>query len=75
MKTIYIPNKSENATHIFLLKIAQPFPKQAPVFMCLQYESFENTTGKEEIARDEHFLHFSQSFLPVSRRFCHFDQI
>ena len=26
------------------------FPKQALVFMCLQYESFENTMGKEEIA-------------------------
>ena len=24
----------------------QPFPKQAMVFMCLQYKSFENTVGK-----------------------------
>ena len=31
----------------------QPFPKQALVFMCLQYKSFENTVGKGEIARKE----------------------
>ena len=27
-----------------------PFPKQALVFTCLQYKSFENTAGKGEIA-------------------------
>ena len=27
-----------------------------PVFTCLQYKSFENTTGKGEIARNEQFL-------------------
>ena len=34
------------------------FPKQALVltYMYLQYKSFENTVGKEEIAHDEQFL-------------------
>ena len=27
-----------------------PFPKQALIFMCLQYKSLENTVGKGEIA-------------------------
>ena len=35
-----------------------PFPKQALVFMCLQYKSFENTLGKEEIAHYEQVLLF-----------------
>ena len=30
--------------------IEQPFPEQGLVFTCLQFESFENTVGKEEIA-------------------------
>ena len=50
-------------------------PKQALVFTCLQYKSFENTAGKEEIARNEQFLLFQQCFLPISRTFCHFHQI
>ena len=33
-------------------------PKQALVFMCLQYMSFENTVGKGEIACNEQFLLF-----------------
>ena len=47
--------------------------KQALVFMCLHYMSFENTVGKGEIARNEQFLLFSQCFLPVWRTFCHFN--
>ena len=39
--------------------------KQALVFTCLLYNSFENTAGKGEIARNEHFLLFLQCFLPV----------
>ena len=35
------------------------------VFTCLQYKSFENTVGKEEIARDEQFLLLPQCFLPI----------
>ena len=30
--------------------ICLPYPKQALVFTCLQYKSFENTVGKGEIA-------------------------
>ena len=52
-----------------------PFPKQALVFACLQYKSFENTVGKGEIARNEQFLLFPQCFLPISRTFYHFHQI
>ena len=51
-----------------------PFPKQALVFMCLQYKSLENTVGKGEIARREQFLLFPQCFLPIWRAFCHFQQ-
>ena len=32
-------------------KKVQPYPKQALVFTCLQYKSFENIAGKGEIAR------------------------
>ena len=31
------------------MSVFQPFPKQACVFTCLQYKSFENTVGKGEI--------------------------
>ena len=47
-------------------------PKQALVFTCLQYKSFENTVGKGEIARNEQFLLFPvfstlfESSLPFS---------
>ena len=44
------------------------FPKQALVFTCLRYKSFENTAGKGEIARND------QCFLPVTKLFCHFHQ-
>ena len=53
----------------------EPFPKQALVFMCLQYKSFVNTVGKGEIARIKQFLLFQQCFLSVSRTSCHFHQI
>ena len=56
-------------------KTSQPFPKQALVFTCLQYKSFENTVGKGEIARNEQFLLFPQCFLPVCSTFCHIYQI
>ena len=38
------------------------FPKQALVFTCLLYKSFENTMGKEEIASDKQFLVFHNIF-------------
>ena len=56
-------------------KSEKPFPKQALVFTCLQYKSFENTEGKEEIARNEQFLLFPQCFSPIRITFCHFHQI
>ena len=43
------------------------FPKQALVFTCLQYKSFENAVGKGEIARNEQFLLFPQSFLTIRK--------
>ena len=46
-------------------RINYPFPKQALVFTCLQYKSFENTVGIGEIARYEQFLLFPQCFLPI----------
>ena len=49
--------------------------KQALVFMCLQYKSFENTVGKGEIARNEQFLLFPQCFLPFWRRLHYFHKI
>ena len=38
------------------------FPKQALVFTCLQYKSFEITVEKGEIACNEQFLLFPQCF-------------
>ena len=60
---------------ITFLRLIETFPKQALVFTYLQYKPFENTAGKGEIARNEQFLLFPQSFLPVWRTFCHFHQI
>ena len=55
------------------LRHFSPFPKQALVYTCLQYKSFENTVGKGEIARKEQFLLFPlvfstrlKNFLPFS---------
>ena len=46
-------------------QLKEPFPKQALVFTCLQYKSFENTAGKREIAHNEQFLFFPQCFLLI----------
>ena len=43
--------------------------------MCLQYKSFKNTVGKEEIACNEQFLLFQLSFLPIWKTLYHFCQI
>ena len=48
-------------------KVFNPFLKQVLVFTCLQYNSFENTVGKGEIARNEQFLLFPQRFLLLLR--------
>ena len=47
------------------------FPKQALVFQCLQYKSFEITKEKGEIAHNEQFPLFPQCFLWFRRTFCH----
>ena len=39
------------------------------VFTCLQYNSFENTVGKGEIARNEQFLLFPHCFPPFIENF------
>ena len=51
------------------------FPKQALVFTCLQYKSFENFVGIGEIARNKQFLLFPHCFLPFWRTSYHFHQI
>ena len=53
-------------------KKTYPFPKQALVFTCLQYKSFENAVGKGEIAPNEQLLLFPQCFPPVWKTFFHF---
>ena len=45
------------------------------VQLCLQYNSFENTVGKGEIARNEQFLLFPQCFPTIWKTSCHFPQI
>ena len=50
----------------------KPFPTQAIVFTCLEYQSLENTVRKGEIARNEQFLLFPQCFLSVWRTLCTF---
>ena len=49
-----------------------PFPKQAVVFTCLQYKSFENTAGKGEIASNEQFLLFPTVFSTLLENFLPF---
>ena len=57
------------------IELVLPLSKQALVFTCLQYKSFENTLGKGEIARNEQFLLLPHHFLPASKTCCHFYQI
>ena len=50
-----------------------PPPKQALVFTCLRYNSFENTVGKGEIALNEQISPFPTVFSTLlERTFCHF---
>ena len=64
---------ADNLVCFFFLP--KPFPKQALVFTCPHYKTFENTVGKGEIARNEQFLLFPHCFLSVCRTFFHFYQI
>ena len=64
--------RNETCTEIAILEagcLLKLFPKQALVFTCMQYKSFENIVGKGEIARNEQFLPFPQCFIPVWRTF------
>ena len=49
----------QNATILCYLELCSPFPKQTPVFMCLQHNSLENTVRK-----GEQFLLFPQCSCP-----------
>ena len=48
------------------LQATYPFPKQALVFTCLKYKSFENTVGKGEIAFPTVFSTPLENLLPFS---------
>ena len=55
-----------------------PFPKQALVFTWLQQKPFENTAGKGEIARNEHFTISHNIFYPfgeISVIFIEFENV
>ena len=56
--------KKKGLTHVGLHNQHNPFPnKPCFFFKCLQNKSFENTVGKEEIARKEQFLFSPPVFL------------
>ena len=52
-----------------------PFPKQAFIFTCLSFMSFENTVGKRETAHNEQFLFYPRCCLLFWRTLCHFHHI
>ena len=58
--------------HLFF-RMLTDFPRQALVFMCLQYKSFENTAGKREISSFlTVFSTCMESLLPFSiNLYCH----
>ena len=63
---------TDNRKWAFFLK---PVPTQWHLLTPLGNKPFENTVGKGEIARNEHFLLFPQCFQPVWITFFHFHQI
>ena len=60
---LFKTNSTTIPYRFFPLKLT--LSKPSPGFKCLQYKSFENTVGKEEIARNEQFLLSPQCFLPT----------
>ena len=64
MKKLLIMSNLSFSHSVFYL-----FGELSDFFMCLQYMSFENTAGNEEIAHNEQFLLFPQCFLPIWRTF------
>ena len=87
--TVYMYTKSDFVLHMLVWKSVitsilsfshdvlakYHYPKQALVFTCLQYKSFENTLGKGEIAPNDQFFLFPQCFLSFWRTLRHFHQI
>ena len=72
---LYRPSSShlqKQKLYIWSRQILTSFPKQALVFTCLQYKSFEITVGKGETARNEQFLLFPQRSLLFWRPLCLF---
>ena len=51
LSLVFSPHVTQGNIASFKNGWAQPFPKQALVFTCQEYKSFENTVGKAEIAR------------------------
>ena len=52
-------------TYLKFESLLKPSPKQALVFTCLRYMSFESNVGNGEIAHNEQLLHFPHWFLLV----------
>ena len=52
-----------------------PLPNKPWFLHVNNSDSFENTAGNGEIARNEQFLHFPQCFLRVRRTFRHFHHV
>ena len=71
---LWINNYVMASLNMWIAEKHLPFPKQALVFTCLHLESFGNTVGKGEIARNEQFLLFPQCFLHFLRALCHCHQ-
>ena len=69
-----IPASSVSYKMRSVCKWVNHFPNKPWFSFCPQEKSFENTVGKEEIARNEQFLLFPLCFLPILRTFCHFHQ-
>ena len=63
--------KKFNSSTVTRNSFHNPFTNKPLVFTCLQYESLENTVGKEEI---EQFLLFPQHFQTEWRTFSYFHQ-
>ena len=63
-----------NQTSKFWTGLNLTLSKTSPGF-CVCCTSLENTVCKEEIARNEQFLFFSQCFLLFCRTFCQFHKI
>ena len=70
-KDLHIAFRSWLSEYGRVMALCLAFPKQALVFTCLQYKSFENTVGKGKLLITSNFF-FSLHFLPIWITFCHF---